>query len=235
MIEILPSWINYLFIITCLITVFLFYKANGKRTKIFIGIVIYACLQSLIAYFGFYQVIDSVPPRVIFVMLPFLAMLAYGLLPTQISIVISVRNLVRSTYLHSIRILVEIILYHLFLQKMIPELMTFAGRNFDILAGLTAPIIAVLYHKKKIGNQILLIWNFIALSLVLFILINAILSVQTPIQQFAFNQPNRAILYFPFILLPSIIVPIVIYSHLTDILILFKKLKNENNFPRTNG
>ena len=235
MIENLPSWINYLFIITCLLTVYLFYQANGKRIKIFIGIAIYACLQSLLAYFGFYQVVDSVPPRVIFVMLPFLAMLAYGLLPTQISIVIASRNLVCSTYLHSIRILIEIILYHLFLQKMIPELMTFNGRNFDILAGLTAPIMALLHHKKKIDNQILLIWNFAALALVLFILINGILSAQIPIQQFAFNQPNRAILYFPFILLPSIIVPIVIYSHLTDILILLKKIKNEDSFPGTNS
>lgn len=235
MIEALPSWINYFFLLTCLITVLFYYKANGKRINIIIGIAFYALLQSLLAYFGFYQVVDAVPPRVIFVMLPFVAMLAYGLLPTQLSIVISNRNLVRSTYLHSIRILVELTLYHLFLHQMVPELMTFSGRNFDILAGLTAPIMALLYHKNKIGNQVLLIWNFVALALVLFILINAILSAQTPLQQFAFNQPNRAILYFPFILLPSIIVPIVIYSHLTDILILFKKLKNENSFPSTNS
>jgi len=35
-----------------------------------------------------------------------------------------------------------------------------------------------------------------------------------PIQQFAFEQPNRAVLYFPFIWLPSVVIPIFIFSHL---------------------
>lgn len=234
MIDALPNWINYLFLFTCVLTVVLFYSANGKRLNLLIGIAVYLFIQSLLAYFGFYQNINSSPPRVVFVMFPLFAMLIYGLLPRQLSTAISNRNIVVSTYLHSIRILVELVLYHLYLHKMIPELMTFAGRNFDILAGLTAPIIAHLYQKKKVGNPVLLIWNLIALGLVLFILINAVLSAQTPLQQFAFNQPNLAILYFPYVLLPSIIVPIVIYSHLTDMLILFKKLKNEKRFPNRN-
>jgi hypothetical protein len=235
MIEQLPNWINYFFVFICLLTLVIFYKANGKPTKLLIVIAVYATLQSVLAYYDFYKAYNSFPPRLIFVVLPFIAMLIYGLLPRQVNSIIKTRNLVTSTYLHSIRILVELILYHLFLQKMVPELMTFQGRNFDILTGLTAPIIAFLYQQKKIGNKLLLIWNFVGLSLVLFILINAILSAETPLQQFAFEQPNRAVLYFPFILLPSIIVPIVIYTHLTDILSLLKKLKNENSFPGRNS
>lgn len=42
-------------------------------------------------------------------------------------------------YLHIVRIPVEIALFWLFLNKGIPELMTFEGQNFDILAGMTAP------------------------------------------------------------------------------------------------
>src|SRR5688572_15022910 len=41
------------------------------------------------------------------------------------------------TWLHVVRLPVEIVLYWLCLIKTIPVLMTFEGRNFDILAGVT--------------------------------------------------------------------------------------------------
>jgi len=103
-----------------------------------------------------------------------------------------------------------------------PELMTFEGRNFDILAGITAPIIGLIYLKNIIGKRLLLVWNFLGLCLVLFIFINGVLSAELPFQQFGFDQPNRAITFFPFILLPSVIVPVVIWTHLTDMIQLWK-------------
>ena len=140
---------------------------------------------------------------------------------------IAQRNLHVSTLLHTIRIPIEIGLVNLFYYKMIPELMTFEGRNFDITAGLTAPLIAFLFYKKLIGSKSLLVWNVICLGLVLFIMINGILSAETPIQQFAFDQPNRGLIYFPSILLPAAMVPIVIFTHIIDILKLKAELANQ--------
>jgi len=119
----------------------------------------------------------------------------------------------------------EFVLLYLFIYDMIPQLMTFEGRNFDIIAGVTALIVGMLYAKGKVSEKILLVWNVLGLILILFILINGILSAELPIQQFAFEQPNRALNYFPFILLPAIVVPLVIYSHITDII----KLRSEIN------
>ncbi len=42
------------------------------------------------------------------------------------------------TVFHTIRIPVELVLFWLFVNKSIPEAMTFDGRNFDIISGLTA-------------------------------------------------------------------------------------------------
>jgi hypothetical protein len=61
------------------------------------------------------------------------------------------------------------------------------------------------------------VWNFICLGLLLNIVINAILAAPFPFQQFAFDQPNRGVLYFPFIWLPGFIVPAVLLSHLVNI------------------
>jgi len=128
--------------------------------------------------------------------------------------------------LHSVRLPVEIVLFGLFTHKMIPELMTFEGRNYDIIMGLTAPIIGILLIRKQLGKRGLLIWNMIGLVLIFFILFNGILSAELPFQQFVFEQPNRAINFFPFILLPATIVPIVIWTHLSDIIKLKTELKS---------
>ena len=102
--------------------------------------------------------------------------------------------------------------------------MTFEGRNFDILSGISAPIMAWLaFRNGKINRPLLLIWNVLALLLLINIVTNAILSVPSPLQKFAFDQPNVGILYFPFIWLPSTVVPIVLFSHLVSFYQLLKK------------
>jgi hypothetical protein len=63
------------------------------------------------------------------------------------------------------------------------------------------------------------------LGLLINIVVNAALSAPSVVQQFAFEQPNIAILYFPFNLLPAVIVPLVLFSHLAAIrqLLRYKK------------
>jgi hypothetical protein len=62
-----------------------------------------------------------------------------------------------------------------------------------------------------------LVWNFICLGLLFNIVVHAVLSAPLPFQQLAFDQPNVAILYFPYVWLPAFIVPVVLLSHLVAI------------------
>jgi hypothetical protein len=59
----------------------------------------------------------------------------------------------------------------------------------------------------------LIAWNLACLLLLANVVITAILSVPTPFQQFAFEQPNIAMLYFPFVWLPCLVVPAVVFAH----------------------
>ncbi len=131
------------------------------------------------------------------------------------------------TYLNVVRIPVEIVLFLLFLHNAVPEIMTFEGRNFDIIAGISAPFIA--YYgltKNRLNRHSILIWNFICLGLLMNIVTNGLFSAPSPIQKFAFDQPNIAILNFPFSWLPTFIVPIVLFGHLTSIRKLLKKKRD---------
>lgn len=225
MIELLPPWISVLFLATSLLTIGFFYYANGKPKTLLILIILWSALHSILAYSGFYKVTDSIPPRFGLVLIPAVLIIIYGLLPKQQKWIFEKRNTKISTFLHVVRLPVELVLYALFIHKMVPELMTFEGRNYDILMGITAPIMGWLLLKNIVTKYILLLWNMIGLVLVLFILVNGILSAELPFQQFGFDQPNRGVMYFPFILLPATVVPIVIWTHLSDSIKLIKEIK----------
>mgnify|MGYP001077028499 CR=1 FL=1 len=225
MIENLPNWIDLTFIVTCILTIILFHFSNGKPKKITLLIIVWSIMQSILAYIGFYQITNSIPPRFGLVLIPTTFLIIYGLLPKQQKWFFEKREIKISTFLHSVRLPVEIVLFGLFTHEMIPELMTFEGRNYDIIMGITAPIIASLFMKQIISKKTLMAWNVGGLILVLFILFNGILSSELPFQQFGFEQPNRGINYFPFVLLPATIVPIVIWTHLSDIIKLRKEIK----------
>lgn len=171
-------------------------------------------LQSILSLSGFYLVEQTAPPRFALLILPSLILISLLFTFTSCKKFLDTLDIELLTLIHTIRIPVEFILWVLFLHGMIPELMTFEGRNFDILAGITAPAIYYLYfRKKKISKSIVLGWNILSLVLLLNIVTHAILSIPSFIQQLAFDQPNIAVLHFPFVWLPSLIVPIVLFSH----------------------
>lgn len=229
----LPSYIAILFGITTLfVTVILFIAIKNSRTDtnkkrvttILFGMLVWLALQAALALNGFYKGINATPPKMLLIALPPLATIVILFLTPSGRKFIDSLPLQTLTWLHTSRISVEIVLYFLFVHGAVPQLMTFEGRNFDIIAGITAPLIAWLgYRKPSLNKKILLTWNIICLLLVLSITINAVLSVVTPFQRFGFEQPNIAVLYFPFNWLPAFVVPVVIFSHLAAIRQLTRK------------
>ena len=214
----LPIYINIVFVIATIITIGFFYKAARNSQTVLAIIFAWVIIQTVLGLKLFYTVTNTVPPRIMFLGVPPLLTIAILFATAKGRTFIDALNIKYLTILHVIRILVEIVLLWLSINKAVPQLMTFEGRNFDILAGITAPLIWYFgFVKNNLSKKIILAWNFICLGLLLNIVINAILSVPTTFQQFAFDQPNIAILYFPFNLLPAVVVPLVLFSHLAAI------------------
>jgi hypothetical protein len=210
----LPIYIPIVFILTTLLTVGFFYRASEYRKVVLLIAGGWLLLQGLLAGSGFYTVTDTVPPRFLLLVLPPL-LLTVGLLATrrgwQWAGQMDQGTL---TLLHTVRIPVELVLFWLYQHKGVPQLMTFEGRNFDILSGITAPVIYYLgYYKKSIPAKWMLVWNLLCLGLLLNIVIHAVLSAPFSFQQLAFDQPNIAVLHWPYALLPGCIVPLVLIAH----------------------
>jgi hypothetical protein len=211
----LPVYLPAGFLFIVAIAVFLLHRAFGKSRLVLTVTLSWILIQSAVSFTGFYVNELTLPPRML---------LLVG--PALIGIVLLFatgrgRNLLRNTdaryltLIHAIRVPVELALFGLFVHGAIPRIMTFEGRNLDILAGLTAPVIFYFgFVKKNLSPRLLLLWNCAALCLVLNITFHGILSVPTRFQQFGFEQPNVALLHFPFTLLPGFLVPLVIVSHL---------------------
>lgn len=226
MLQQLPTYISVVFVLTTLVTLFFFtiiIKQAALKDSVknmILGIsVLWLILHGILAYQGVYSTdTQALPPRFIFVLGPVLILMISLFFFEKGKNFMDSLSLIPITYLNVVRIPVELVLYWLFLNKAVPELMTFAGRNFDILAGITAPLVAYFgIQQKMLGRKGLLIWNVICLGLLFFIVGNAILAAPFPFQQFAFDQPNIGVLHFPFIWLPAFIVPVVMFGHFVSI------------------
>ncbi|MEZ0131520.1 hypothetical protein AB9T88_17800, partial [Flavobacterium sp. LBUM151] len=164
--DTLPLYISLVFGITLLTSIILFYKAAHSSKTVLGVITLWIIAQSIISSTGFYKSENTLPPRFALLLLPPLMMMLILFITKKGKLFIDGLNIKTLTLLHIIRVPVELVLLWLFIYKAVPELMTFEGRNFDILSGISAPIVYYFtFVKKKINYTFLLIWNFICMAL----------------------------------------------------------------------
>ncbi len=226
--ESVPAFASVVFMITAFATVGLFLFAVRSSPDGFWGRMVtflvpfWMLVQFVLTSYGFYLNTDTQPPRLFLLGVgpPLLAIALLFLVARESFI--SNLSLPLLTLVHVVRIPVELVLYWLAEAGAVPDSMTFHGTNFDILSGITAPLaFAATFVKGARMRMALIVWNFAALGLLFIIVITATLSLPSPIQQLAFDQPNIAVLNFPYIWLPSVIVPIVLFAHLASLYKLF--------------
>lgn len=223
-----PVFLPVFFALTTFITVWLFWKAAGYGKRIMVITTGWLILYAIIGLSGFFLKGYTMPPRFVFLIAPALVAILICLFTVKGRAWLDSLEMRHLTLLHVVRIPVEITLYFLFVRALVPESMTFTGANPDILSGLSAAVIFYLaFVLKKTGPKTLLVWNFSCLALLFNIVTIAILSAQTPFQTMNFDHPNIGIAYFPYVWLPSVIVPLVLLSHVTAIRQLSRQLKGK--------
>jgi hypothetical protein len=199
-----------IFITITFLSFILFYCGTGKDKKVLLFSLLWLLITGVAATGGYFENTSARPPRFLFVLIFALLLSIFCFKKVRY-------NKLESRFLialHVLRLPIELVLYQLFLQKQVPVQMTFIGWNFDIVMGLSAiGMLAYYLSGKRINKYLFLAWNLSGLLLLTIIVVIAILSSPLPLQQIAFEQPNIAVLQFPYVYLPAYIVPVVYSSH----------------------
>jgi hypothetical protein len=111
------------------------------------------------------------------------------------------------------RLPLELAMHGMYERGIMPVQMSYSGRNFDIVTGITAIAVGGLLAVGRGGRALVAAWNILGLLLLTNIVVVALLS--TP--RFAFfgrDRLNVWITYPPFVWLPAVMVASALAGHL---------------------
>jgi hypothetical protein len=192
------------------------FDANKKKrifNKVLIALIgwaVFVCVWSLSGRMQDFSMFPLNLAPILFIPLIIILIVIFSKTAKEILVHAEPQAIIR---LQSFRIFVELVIWLLFIEQMLPIQMTFEGRNLDILSGITAVVVAWLAANQKINKTILAIWNIACLGLLINIVTVAILSMPVPFQYF-FNEPvNTAVAKFPYAFLPAFLVPLAYMLH----------------------
>ncbi len=229
----IPSLLISLLTLSCVLVLIAGFKRAIQQSgcwpnrallaSILLGLIIasWAALVSLLARDGFFSNFAALPPRLLFALV--LPGIALGLIwnTRLLQAALEQTPIAWLIYLQSFRVAVELLLWSRYRAGLLPVQMTFAGRNFDILAGLTAPIIGLIWQRTR-NRTVAIAWNVAGLTLLLNIVLVALMSMPTPLRLFKDGPPNVLLTEFPFIYLPAILVPLAYSAHFLSLRQLFR-------------
>lgn len=187
--------------------------------KVIASLIVWMVILSSLSWIGFFSNFNTIPPRfVIIVLVPLITLIWVLLISKTTKRILTYIPKQTIIHLQVFRVIVEILLWLLFIQNLLPVQMTFEGRNFDILVGITAPLVAYFgITKYQWPKNVLIVWNLLSLGLLINIVTIAILSFPTPFRYFMNEPANTIVAEFPFVWLPGFLVPLAYGLHFLSI------------------
>jgi len=113
----------------------------------------------------------------------------------------------------SFRLPLELSMHAMYERGIMPIQMTYTGRNFDIVTGTTAVVVAALVGTGFGGRRLVAAWNVVGFALLLNIVVVAVLSTPA-FAYFGADQLNTFVTYLPFVWLPAVMVAAALAGHL---------------------
>ncbi len=100
----------------------------------------------------------------------------------------------------------------------LPAVFAVPAGSGDLAVGLLAPVIAWSFTRGMAGSTWLVrLWNLLGLVDLVVAVTTGFLSSPSPIQAFAFDNPNKLITAFPLVMIPVFLVPLAVLLHLASL------------------
>lgn len=217
------SYFGFLALVLITLLAFLGYmisvfRASGKWRWISLILLGWLTLTGILAQTGFFDSWDTVPPRVMMLLgIPTIFLLVF-IFHKNLSKPFIVGPTGFPIYIQGFRVVVEIFLWRLYIERVLPIQMTIEGLNFDMLIGISVPIIALLMVSNvPYYKTILKIWNIIGILALTNIVIIAIMSTPTFFRVFMEGPANTILAHIPFVWLPAFLVPLAYLMHIISL------------------
>jgi hypothetical protein len=198
-------------------------KASAaRRTAVIVGLdsAAWMALTWIAASSGILQQWDRRPPPFLFVIVVMTVlslMLAFGGVGTRIAQHIPLWALVA---IQSFRLPLELAMHALVARGIMPNQMSYSGRNFDIVTGATAILVAILVKQGYGGRRLVAAWNVLGFALLVNVVSVAIASMPL-LRVFGDEQVVTFVTYTPFVWLPAVMVLAALAGHL----VIFRALR----------
>jgi hypothetical protein len=190
-------------------------ESAARRAAIVVGVdsAAWMALTWVAAMSGVLQQWDRRPPPFAFIPVGVLivsSILAFGGVGTRIAQHIPLWTLIA---IQSFRLPLELAMHALYERGIMPIQMSYSGRNFDIISGASALVVAVLVKMGYGGRRLVAAWNVLGLALLVNVVTVAIVS--TPMfQYFGADRVVTFVAYTPFVWLPAVMVVAALAGHL---------------------
>ena len=117
------------------------------------------------------------------------------------------------------RIIVEVMIHQAVAEGIAHPTMTWSGTNFDIVAGMSALLLAP--FADRVDRRFLQVWNLLMAGVLIITVVTAVLAMPTPFRQIGGDPPNVWLSQFPFVWLPTVL---LLYAWLGHV-VLFTRLR----------
>jgi len=194
---------------------------DGKRrrtvTVVLIALCVWLLVTGALAHAGLLAVWHARPPRL--PAIPLLALIAIILLNRTDGF----RKLLDATPRHwpvamqTFRIGVELAFWGLYASGGAPEQVTFEGRNFDVIVGLTAPFVAFAIARLNLKPGVVIAWNVLGILILSNTIVTTLSSMPGPLHINWPGMPFTAFAAWPFVWVPAFLAPLAIFIHVFSI------------------
>jgi hypothetical protein len=217
-----------LVLVVALMAVRVLRRAGASILLIVVLALIDLVIPAILAQFGMLDRYTPLPPPVL-LMIGIIAIVTLIVTLSPLGMrIIAVVGLPALVGFQVFRIPVEWLLHRLYEEGIVPVQMTYAGRNFDIISGVTAGVLGLWLMRERfapsrVSKTIVLTWNVLGLMLLANVVTIAVLSTPVPFRMFLEEPANLLPSRFPYLWLPTFLVQMALAGHV----LVFRRMLRE--------